>query len=99
MSHLICIAIFDLIVGKNEKNEENSFSSFFSCLPPLNHKSRFSRSETLKKSEVSIRRADMNFFLVSQTSKTAFSILRGKNEKHDENEKVSLLNGKTFPFS
>ena len=67
------IAFFDLIVGNNEKNEENekvaplnretfSFSSFFSRLPPLNHKSRFSRSVALKKSEVSIRRADIKFF-------------------------------------
>jgi len=63
-------AFFDLIVGNNEKNEQNeivaplnketfSFPVFFSCLPPLNHKSRFSRSETLKISEVSIRRADI----------------------------------------
>ena len=53
------MVFFDLIVGNNEKNEENekvsplhretfSFSSYFSFLPPLNHKSRFSRSETLK---------------------------------------------------
>ena len=59
------MAFLDLIVGNNEKNEENekvsplhretfSFSSYFSFLPPLNHKSRFLRSETLKKSEVSI---------------------------------------------
>jgi len=56
-------------VGNNEKNEENEkdsplkieenerdspFYSFFSFLPTLNHKSRFSRSETLNKSEVSI---------------------------------------------
>ena len=60
-------AFFDLIVGKNEKNEENEkvspFPLFFSGLPPLNRKSRFSRSETLNKSEVSIRRADITFFV------------------------------------
>ena len=52
---------------KNEKvsplnRETFSFSLFFSGFPPLNRKSRFSRSETLNKSEVSIRKADIQFF-------------------------------------
>ena len=66
-------AFFDLIVGTKEKNEENKkvsplnratflFSSIFSVFPLLNRKSRFSRSETLNKSEVSIGRADIKFF-------------------------------------
>ena len=92
-------------MGNNEKNEENdkvsplnratfSFSSIFSVLPPLNRKSRFSRSETLKKSEVSIRRADIKFFF--NISDLDFRFKGGKHEKNEENEKVALFNGETL---
>ena len=64
------------------------FYTFSQILPPLNKKSRFSRSETLKKSEVSIRMADIKFFSISDLEKCVFRFKGGTNrDKYIKDEK------------